>query len=77
MLVSGSVVKDTDLVIEAIVENIAVKHKLFKQLDSVAPQVYSLAIVLSHIFNLSHCINQASNFPEFSPRYDGDLKLRW
>ncbi|KAL5252745.1 hypothetical protein ACHWQZ_G015494 [Mnemiopsis leidyi] len=33
-----SVVKDTDLVIEAIVENMAVKHRLFKELDSVAPQ---------------------------------------
>lgn len=33
-----SVVKDTDLVIEAIIENIAVKHKLFKELDSAAPQ---------------------------------------
>ena len=33
-----SVVKDTDLVIEAIVENMSVKHRLFKELDSVAPQ---------------------------------------
>ena len=39
VFVSGSVVKDTDLVIEAIVENMAVKHRLFKELDSVAPQV--------------------------------------
>ena len=39
ILLSGSVVKDTDLVIEAIVENMAVKHRLFKELDSVAPQV--------------------------------------
>lgn len=30
-------VKDTDLVIEAIVENIDVKHKLFKGLDEAAP----------------------------------------
>lgn len=34
---AGSVVKDTDLVIEAIVENIDIKHKLFKDLDSKAP----------------------------------------
>ena len=77
MLVSGSVVKDTDLVIEAIVENIAVKHKLFKELDSVAPQVYSLVIDISQIFNISHCIDQASNFPGFSPRFNGEIKLRW
>ena len=30
------VVKDTNLVIEAIVENIDVKHKLFKSIDSVS-----------------------------------------
>lgn len=30
--------KDTDIVIEAIVENMDVKHKLFKSLDEVAPQ---------------------------------------
>ncbi|XP_055700510.1 hydroxyacyl-coenzyme A dehydrogenase, mitochondrial-like isoform X5 [Phlebotomus papatasi] len=31
-------VRDTDLVIEAIVENIKVKHDLFSKIDSVAPQ---------------------------------------
>ncbi|CAG0901210.1 unnamed protein product [Darwinula stevensoni] len=31
-------VKDTDLVIEAIVENMDVKHKLFRELDQAAPQ---------------------------------------
>lgn len=31
-------VKSTDLVIEAIIENMSIKHKLFKQLDSAAPQ---------------------------------------
>lgn len=30
-------VKDSDLVVEAIVENIDIKHKLFKSLDSAAP----------------------------------------
>jgi 3-hydroxyacyl-CoA dehydrogenase len=30
-------VKDSDLVVEAIVENLEVKHKLFKNLDAVAP----------------------------------------
>lgn len=32
-----SVVQETDLVIEAIVENMAVKHRLFSELDSAAP----------------------------------------
>jgi 3-hydroxyacyl-CoA dehydrogenase len=32
--------KATDLVIEAIVENIDAKHKLFKQLDSLAPRYH-------------------------------------
>lgn len=35
---ANTVVKDTDLVIEAIVENIGVKHRLFKELDSIAPE---------------------------------------
>jgi len=35
---ASSVMEGTDLVIEAIVENMAVKHKLFKELDAVAPQ---------------------------------------
>lgn len=35
---ASSVVGETDLVIEAIVENIAVKHRLFKELDAIAPQ---------------------------------------
>lgn len=30
-------VKDADLVVEAIVENLAIKHKLFKSLDEAAP----------------------------------------
>ena len=38
----GSVIEGTDLIIEAIVENMAVKHKLFKELDATAPQVTSL-----------------------------------
>lgn len=33
----ASAVKDSDLVIEAIVENLDVKHKLFKSLDEAAP----------------------------------------
>lgn len=33
----GSSVKDADLVVEAIVENIDIKHKLFKTLDEAAP----------------------------------------
>ncbi|KAK9505580.1 hypothetical protein O3M35_009598 [Rhynocoris fuscipes] len=33
-----STVKSTDLVIEAIVENIAVKHKIFSSIDSIAPK---------------------------------------
>ena len=32
------VVKNTDLVIEAIVENIGIKQKLFKSLDEAAPE---------------------------------------
>jgi len=31
-------VKNADLVIEAIVENLAIKQKLFKELDAAAPQ---------------------------------------
>lgn len=34
---AASAVKETDLVIEAIVENLDVKHKLFKSLDEAAP----------------------------------------
>ena len=33
-----AVAKGTDLVIEAIVENIDIKQKLFKSLDEVAPE---------------------------------------
>lgn len=32
------VVQDSDLVIEAIVENLSIKHKLFKSIDDVAPK---------------------------------------
>lgn len=32
------VVQDSDLVLEAIVENLSVKHKLFKSIDEVAPE---------------------------------------
>lgn len=34
---AGEAAKSADLVVEAIVENMAVKHKLFKQLDEVRP----------------------------------------
>lgn len=30
-------VKDTDIVVEAIIENMDIKHKLFKSLDKAAP----------------------------------------
>lgn len=39
-----SVVHSTDLVVEAIVENIAVKNELFKTLDKFAPEY-----VLNHL----------------------------
>ncbi|XP_018323022.1 probable 3-hydroxyacyl-CoA dehydrogenase B0272.3 [Agrilus planipennis] len=39
----GEGVKNADLVIEAIVENIDVKHKLFKQIDTLAPPSALLA----------------------------------
>ena len=35
---SGEAVSDSDLVIEAIVENMDVKHKLFSELDNKAPR---------------------------------------
>ncbi len=35
---AGAAAKDCDLVIEAIVENMDVKHKLFTGLDDAAPQ---------------------------------------
>ena len=35
---SGEAVSESDLVIEAIVENMNVKHKLFSELDSKAPR---------------------------------------
>ena len=35
----GSAIADTDLVIEAIVENMRVKHKLFTDLDKAAPRL--------------------------------------
>ena len=42
--------KNTDLVIEAVVENIGVKHKLFTELDKIAP---SHAIFTSNTSSLS------------------------
>lgn len=35
---AGTAAAETDLVIEAIVENLSVKQKLFKALDAVAPE---------------------------------------
>lgn len=34
----GTAIADTDLLIEAIVENMRVKHKLFTDLDKAAPR---------------------------------------
>jgi 3-hydroxyacyl-CoA dehydrogenase len=47
----NAVVKDTDLVIEAIVENLAVKQKLFGSIDGVIGCYPFLRIIInSHIF---------------------------
>ena len=35
---SGEAVSDSDLVIEAIIENMDIKHKLFSELDKKAPR---------------------------------------
>jgi 3-hydroxyacyl-CoA dehydrogenase len=35
---SGEAVSDSDLVIEAIIENVGIKHKLFSELDRKAPR---------------------------------------
>lgn len=56
-------VKSTDIVIEAIIENLDIKQKLFKQLDQVAPKS-----VLYFVLNRS-VICQRHSFPgiPFSP----------
>lgn len=58
--------KTADLVVEAIVENIEVKHKLFKQLDAAAPQHTILA---SNTSSLS--INEISSVVKRKDKFGG------
>lgn len=44
-------VKQTDLVIEAIVENIKVKHALFSSIDSVSCSIYHNSFVQAKVLN--------------------------
>ena len=47
----SSVVKDTDIVIEAIVENLEVKQKLFSSIDGVSSKIYSeIKSFIDHVF---------------------------
>ncbi|KOB75952.1 3-hydroxyacyl-coa dehyrogenase [Operophtera brumata] len=50
-------VKSTDLVVEAIVENLAVKHDLFKKLDAAAPSHAIMASNTSSLFGGLHFFN--------------------
>ncbi|CAH0400711.1 unnamed protein product [Chilo suppressalis] len=58
--------KSADLVVEAIVENIEVKHKLFKQLDEAAPQH---AILASNTSSLS--IDEISSVVKRKDKFGG------
>ncbi|CAG9788496.1 unnamed protein product [Diatraea saccharalis] len=58
--------KSADLVVEAIVENIDIKHKLFKQLDEAAPQH---AILASNTSSLS--INEISSVVKRKDKFGG------
>lgn len=58
--------KSADLVVEAIVENIGVKHKLFKQLDGVAP---SHTIFASNTSSLS--INEIASVVKRKDKFGG------
>ncbi|KAF9805928.1 hypothetical protein SFRURICE_004140 [Spodoptera frugiperda] len=58
--------KSADLVVEAIVENISVKHKLFSQLDSVAP---NHTIFASNTSSLS--INEICSVVKRKDRFGG------
>ncbi|KAM3957516.1 3-hydroxyacyl-CoA dehydrogenase [Aphomia sociella] len=58
--------KTSDLVVEAIVENMSVKHKLFKQLDEVAP---NHTIFASNTSSLS--INEISSVVKRKDRFGG------
>ncbi|KAJ2945378.1 hypothetical protein O0L34_g180 [Tuta absoluta] len=58
--------KSADLVVEAIVENLDVKHKLFKQLDSAAP---AHAILASNTSSLS--INEISSVVKRKDKFGG------
>lgn len=58
--------KSADLVVEAIVENIEVKHKLFKQLDGVAP---SHTIFASNTSSLS--INEIASVVKRKDKFGG------
>ena len=44
---SGDAVTNSDLVIEAIIENMDIKHKLFSELDQKAPR-YALNILYNY-----------------------------
>lgn len=57
-------VKDADLVVEAIVENLEVKHKLFKSLDELAPQKTIFASNTSSlsIGDIASCTNRRDRF---------------
>lgn len=57
-------VKDADLVVEAIVENLEVKHKLFKSLDEFAPQKTIFASNTSSlsIGDIASCTNRRDRF---------------
>lgn len=59
-------VKDADLVIEAIVENMEVKHKLFKSLDEVAP---AKTIFVSNTSSFS--ITEISSVTKRGDRFGG------
>ncbi|XP_049876167.1 hydroxyacyl-coenzyme A dehydrogenase, mitochondrial-like [Pectinophora gossypiella] len=58
--------KNSDLVVEAIVENLDVKHKLFKQLDAAAP---AHAILASNTSSLS--INEISSVVKRKDKFGG------
>lgn len=59
-------VKNTDLVVEAIVENIAVKHNLFSSIDTIAPQH---AIFVSNTSSLS--IQEIASVTNRKDRFGG------
>ncbi|VVC28992.1 3-hydroxyacyl-CoA dehydrogenase, C-terminal,NAD(P)-binding domain,6-phosphogluconate [Cinara cedri] len=67
-----NVVQDSDLVLEAIVENLSVKHKLFKSIDEVAPKKTIFAsntssLSISEIASVSNRKDRFAGLHFFNP----------